>query len=97
MASEEMIENIKTTKSRGIDGMKKFIARFTNSQQQVCGNKETYYDSIKKQKVISFETKKKTKNVTISEDENKSFDEILSCFEGEDIKPAHDYGLACNQ
>ena len=85
MASEEMIENIKTTKCRGIDGMKNFIARFTNSNQQGCGNKETYYDSIKKQKVISFETKKKTKNVIISEDENKSFGEIFSCFEGKKL------------
>ena len=79
-----MVENIITTKSRGLAGMKNFISRFTNMEEG-AERKETYYDSIKKQKVISFEAKKTNKTVTISQDENKSFGEILSRFEGKKL------------
>ena len=65
-----MVESIITMKSRGLDGMKNFISRFTNMEQG-AERKETYYDSIKKRKVISFEAKKTNKTVTISPDENK--------------------------
>ena len=45
-----------------------------------------FYDNIKRQTVISFNDKdKKEKCNTIAEDENKSFREILSCFEGKTL------------
>ena len=45
-----------------------------------------YYDHIKRQTVISFNGKdKKEKCNTIAEDENKSFEEICSCFEGKTL------------
>ena len=79
-----MVGNILTTKTRELDGMKSFISRFTNMKQE-AEIKEIYYDSIKKQKVISFEAKKTNKTVTISQDENKSFFIFFPRFEGKKV------------
>ena len=40
-----------------------------------------YCDSIEKPKLISFATDSNKKNLTVSEEENKSFNEILSCYD----------------
>ena len=79
-----MIENIKTTKTRGLERMDQFIPRFTDFK---CpgrneNKRASYYDSIKKEKVVSFQTVKRKTPVIIPLDENKSFGEILSRFEG---------------
>ena len=60
MASHEMVENIKTTKTRGLERMDEFTSRFTDFEYP--GRKESkranYYDSIKIEKVVSFQTVK---------------------------------------
>ena len=82
-----MVENIKTTKTRGLEGMDEFISRFTVFEYP-CRNENkraSYYDSIKIEKVVSFQTVKKKTPVTIPFDESKSFGEILSRFEGKNL------------
>ena len=78
-----MIENIKTTKARGLERMDQFISRFTDFKYpgRNENKRASYYDSIKKEKVVSFQTVKKKTPVTIPLDESKSFGEILSRFE----------------
>ena len=74
-----MVENIKTTKTRGLERMDEFISKFTDFKYP-GGNENkraSYYDSIKKEKVVSFQTVKKKTLVTIPLEENKSFGKIL--------------------
>ena len=82
-----MVENIKTTKTRGLERMDEFISRFTNFEYpgRNENKRASYYDSIKKEKVVSFQTVKKKTPVTIPLDESKSFGEILSRFEGKKL------------
>ena len=77
-----MVENIKTTKTRGLKRMDEFISRFSDFEYpgRNENKRASYYDSIKKEKVVSFQTVKKKTPVTISLDESKSFGEILSRF-----------------
>ena len=63
--------------------MNEFIARFTFQENNFSQN--TYYDSIKKRKVVSFVTNRSKKISTIAEDENKSFDEIFACFDNQTL------------
>ena len=60
-----------------------FIARFTFQENNFSQN--TYYDSIKKQKVVSFVTNSNEKMPTIAEDENQSFGEIFACFDNQTL------------
>ena len=82
-----MVENIKATKTKGLERMDEFICRFTDfyypSRNE--NKRASYYDSIKKEKVVSFQTVKKKTRVTIPLDERKSFGEILSRFEGKKL------------
>ena len=64
--------------------MDEFIARITTIDDDQSKSQSSYCDSIKRQKLLSFENKnEKVKKVT--EDENISFGEILSCFEGKKL------------
>ena len=63
--------------------MNEFIARFTYQKKNFSQN--TYYDSIKKQKVLSFVTTSNKKMSTIAKDENKSFGEIFACFDNQTL------------
>ena len=63
--------------------MNEFIARFTFQKKNFSQN--TYYDSIKKQKVLSFVTTSNKKMSTIAKDENKSFGEIFACFDNQTL------------
>ena len=56
-----MIENIKITKTRGLERMDEFISRFSDfSYPGRNENKRaSYYDSIKKEKVVSFKLSKR--------------------------------------
>ena len=73
-----MVENMKTTKTRD-GGVRKdgsvYMSRFADFE----------YPEIKKEKVVSFQTVEKKAPVTIPLDENKSFSEILSRFEGKKL------------
>ena len=59
----------------------KVLSRFRFQENNSSQN--TYYDSIKKQKVVSFVTTNNKKMSTITEDENKSFGEIFACFDNQ--------------
>ena len=50
IASHEMVENIETTKTRGLERMDEFIPRFTNFEypSRNENKRPSYYDSIKK-------------------------------------------------
>ena len=78
-----MIKNVKSLKQIGENAMTEFIARFTFQENNSSQN--TYCDSIKKQKVVSFVTTSNKKMSTIAEDENKSFGEIFVCFDNQTL------------
>ena len=59
--------------------MNEFITRFTFQENNSSQN--TYYDNIKKQKLVSFVTTSNKTMSAIAEDENKSFIEIFACFD----------------
>ena len=63
--------------------MNEFITRFTFQENNFSQN--TYYDSIKKQKIVAFVTSSNKKMSTIAEDENKSFGEIFACFDNQTL------------
>ena len=75
-----MVENIKTRKTIVLERMDEFTSRFTDFEY--LGRNESksgsYYGSIKKEKVLSFQNVKKKTPVTIPLDESKSFVETLS-------------------
>ena len=75
-----MVENVRTCKERGVEAMKQFEVRFT-IQESTEMSKKSYYDTIPRQKVITFQSTKPKKKLTMDEDETKSFAEILSCFD----------------
>ena len=79
-ASEEMVENVRTCQEREVEAMKKFEVRFT-IQESTEMSKKSYYDTIPRQKVITFQSTKPKKKLTMDEDETKSFAEVLSCFD----------------
>ena len=78
-ASEEMLENVRTCKERGVEAMKQFEVRF-KIQDSAEMSKKSYYDTIPRQKVITFQSTKPKKKL-MDEDKTKSFAEILSCFD----------------
>ena len=78
-----MVKNVKSLKQIGENAMTEFIARFTYQENNSSQN--TYCDSIKKQKVVSFVTTTNKKMSTIAEDENKSFGEIFVCFDNQTL------------
>ena len=82
-----MVESFKTAKERGLERIDEFISRFTDFEHpgRNKNKRASYYDSIKKEKVVSFQTVKKKTPVTIPLDESKSFGEILSRFEGKKL------------
>ena len=49
-------------------------------------SKKSYYDTIPSQKVITLQSAKPNKKLTMDEDETKSFAEILSYFDETKIK-----------
>ena len=53
-APQEIVKNVKSLKQIGENTINEFIARFTFQENNSSQNK--YYDSIKKQKVVSFVT-----------------------------------------
>ena len=60
------VDNVKTIRTRGKDAMSEFISRFTYLVEDETVPGASYYDSIKRQEVISFKDNKKIKkNVTI--------------------------------
>ena len=66
--------------------MNEFFLRITLDDDNQPLSDAEYYDKIKRQAVISFNDQdKKEKCNTIAEDENKSFGEIFSCFEGKTL------------
>ena len=82
-APQEMVKNVKSLKQIGENAMNEFIARFTFQENNFSQN--TYYDSIKKQKVVLFVTNRNKKMSTIAEDENKSFGEIFASFDNQTL------------
>ena len=66
-ASPKMIENFKNLKLRGRDALQEFLSRFTSSSNSTNEQSiKSYYDPIKRQKLITFKstgTKVKTKIV----------------------------------
>ena len=77
--------------------MDNFISMFTDFKYPGRNENKrgSYYGTIKKEKVRSFQTFKKKTPVKIPLDENKLFGEILSRFEGKKLN-LDDYGLACH-
>ena len=71
---------MRTCKERGMETMKQFEVRFT-IQESTEMSKKSYYDTIPRQKVITFQSTKPKKKLTMDEDETKSFAEILSYFD----------------
>ena len=63
--------------------MNEFISKFTFQENN--SSQDTYYDSIKKQKVVPFVTTSNKKILTIAEDENKSFGEVFACFDNQKL------------
>ena len=63
-----------------METMKQFEVRFT-IQESTEMSKKSYYDRIPRQKVITFQSTKPKKKLTMDEDETKSFAEILSYFD----------------
>ena len=85
-ADLSMVENVRSTKKRGEEAMNELFLRITIDDDNQPLSDAEYYDKIKRQAVISFNDKdKKEKCDTIAEDENKSFGEIFSCFEGKTL------------
>ena len=84
-----MVENIKITETRGLERMDEFISRFTDPEYpgRNKDKRASSYDSIKKEKVVSFETVKKIIPVTNPLNKSKTFGEI---------EPSYDYGLTCH-
>ena len=78
-----MVKNVKSLKQIGENAMNEFIARFKFQENNSSQN--TYYDSIKQQKVALFVTTSNKKMSTIAEDENKSFGEIFACFDNQTL------------
>ena len=78
-----MVKIVKFLKQIGENAMNEFIARFTFQENNSSQN--TYYDNIKKQKVVSFVTTSNKKMSTIAEDENESFGEIFACFDNQTL------------
>ena len=72
---------------RVLERMDEFISRFTDFEYpgRNENKRANYYDSIKKEKVLSFQTVKKKTPVTIPLDDSKLFDEILSRFGGKKL------------
>ena len=70
---------MRTCKERGVQAMKQFEVRFTI--QESIEMSKSYYDTIPRQKVITFQSTKPKKKLTMDEDGTKSFAEILSCFD----------------
>ena len=94
IASHEMVESFKTAKERGLERIDEFISRFTDFEHpgRNKDKRASYYDSIKKEKVVSFQTVKKKTLVTVPP--------ILEWnslpFWRQKIEPSYDYGLACH-
>ena len=82
-APHEMVKNVKSLKQIGENAMNEFIAKFTFQENNTSQN--TYYDSIKKPKVVSFVTTSTKKISKIAEDENKSFGKIFACFDNQTL------------
>ena len=82
-ASPEMIENFNNLKLRGRDALQEFLSRFTSSSNSTNEQSiKSYYDPIKRQKLITFKsTGTKVKTKTVTEDEKQYFTEILSVFD----------------
>ena len=76
-----MVKNVKSLKQIDENTMNDFIARFTFQENNFSQN--TYYDCIKKQKIVSFVTNRNKKMSTIAEDKNKSLSEIFACFDNQ--------------
>ena len=62
-APKEMVKNVNPLKQISENVMNRFMARFTFQEN-------TYYDSIKKQKIVSFVANSYSKMSTIPEDES---------------------------
>ena len=60
--------------------MNQFKVRFTVHESTEM-SKKSYYDTIPRQKVITFQSTKPKKTLTMDEDEKKSIAEILSYFD----------------
>ena len=71
---------MRTCKERGMETMKQFEVRFT-IQESTEMSKKSYYDTIPRQKVITFQSTKPKKKLTMDEDETTSFAEFISCFD----------------
>ena len=70
------VDNIQSTKERGAKLRDAFCLRFTTDTQ-----KETYFDKITKEPVMTFEKMKtKEKSPSVEEDEGKSFADIIMNF-----------------
>ena len=69
-----MVKNIKTIKTRGLERINEFISRYTDFEYlgRNDNKRASYYGSIKKEKVVSFQTVKKKTPVTIPLDESHS-------------------------
>ena len=67
--------------------MDKFISRFTDFEypRRNENKRASYHNSIKKEKVVSFQIVKKETPVKFPLDESKSFGETLSRFEGKKL------------
>ena len=79
-----MKTNLKSLDQRGSDALEAFLKRIVegkiqDDEQEVT---ESYYEKISREKIISFTTKKAKKEMTAVQDENVSFGEILSRYEG---------------
>ena len=77
--SEQSLANVATGKEAPQEMIKNVITRFTFQENNSSQN--TYYDNIKKQKLVSFVTTSNKTMSAIAEDENKSFSEIFACFD----------------
>ena len=78
-----MVKIVKSLEHIGENVINEFMAMFTFQENNSSQN--TYYDSIKKQKVVSFVTTSNEKMPTVAEDENKSFGEIFACFDDQTL------------
>ena len=65
--------------------MKQFEVRCTIYKSTEM-SKKSYYDAIPSQKVITLQSTKQNKKLTMDEDATKSFTEILSCFDEKKFK-----------
>ena len=77
-ATKELVDNIQSTKGSGVKLSDAFCLRFTTNTQ-----KETYFDKITKEPVMTFEKMNKTKekkSPSVEEDEGKSFADIFMNF-----------------